>query len=275
MRGRINTDRAVEDELRVRSGGGQRQPGGADRDYWEFRGKGAGRRLHRLGRRSSGRSSGTDPRQQRVVVKAAYTVHKAGSARGVLAAHARYLARDSASLDGREGRFYDAGQEGVDAKPLAAAWTWLDRQLYLRAAGKPTAVPFDQELETAAAARQRWMVEHGHAQLAEGRYALRPGAQNALREQEWRAASPDLRRRFGGTPERLRPGGHVAGTYRGTVALHAGLHAAVADGGRLHLAPVERVPPLAAGAAVRASVSAAGRGILVAGRHADLDEGRG
>ena len=157
----------------------------------------------------------------------------------------------------------------------AAAWTWLDRQLYLRAAGKPTAVPFDQELETAAAARQRWMVEHGHAQLAEGRYALRPGAQNGLREQEWRAASPDLRRWFGGSPQRLSPGGHAAGTYRGTVALHAGLHAAVADGGRLHLVPVDRVPPLAAGTAVGAMVNGAGRGILVAGWPADLDAGRG
>ena len=55
MRGRINTDRAVEDELRVRSGGGQSQTGGAGRGYWEFRGKAASHRLHRLGRRNSGR----------------------------------------------------------------------------------------------------------------------------------------------------------------------------------------------------------------------------
>ena len=122
MAGRINTDRVVEDELKVRPGGGRRQPGGASRGHWEFRGKGVGRRLHRLGRRRSGGKSGTDPRQQRVVTKAAYTVHKANSARGVLAAHARYLARSSASLDGRQGRFYDAAQEGGDAKPLAAAW---------------------------------------------------------------------------------------------------------------------------------------------------------
>ena len=129
MAGRINTDRVVEDELKVRPGGGRRQPGGASRGHWEFRGKGVGRRLHRLGRRlhrlgrrRSGGKSGTDPRQQRVVTKAAYTVHKANSARGVLAAHARYLARGSASLDGRQGRFYDAGHEGVDAKQRVQEW---------------------------------------------------------------------------------------------------------------------------------------------------------
>ena len=663
MRGRINTDRAVEDELRVRPGGGRRQSAGPGRGYWEFRGKAGSHRLHRLGRRGSSGGSATDPRQQRVVVKAAYTVHRAGSARGVLAAHARYLARDSASLDGREGRFYNAGQEGVDAKaqvrgweadrhhfrfivspenaaeidrrpgglsgyvrevmakverdlgtrlewvavnhhntddlhahvlvrgrrtcgqqddgtdlviprqylqhgmrqaaaevatrwigprsaeqvieagrrevtanrytPLdaaierrlpfdcaqggdrqlrlaadgpegsgphrrrlasrlahletlglaardrhgrwtvdanlrqtlrdlserddilknlypklgprsgsaeryagepvagrvvsrgghddlrgqqyvavadaagrvhyvavadpralgpveeggvvrvsaadrrlartdarlaevaradggrvtaasirgtlaaglpaadadglvgsyerrlrtlqktgaavaaengwtirdadalargdharvprghgsvqvvsarsiagqtdAAAWTWLDRQLYLRSAGKPTAVPFDPELEAAARARQRWMIEHGHAQVVDGRYTLRPGAQDALREAEWRAASAGLRQRFGGSPERVGAGGQAAGTYRGTVALHAGLHATVADGTRVHLVPVERVPPLVPGTAVRASVTAASRGILVAeaGRAAAHDAGRG
>jgi type IV secretory pathway VirD2 relaxase len=650
MKGRINTERSVEDELKVRPGGGRHRPASDGQGHWEFRGTSAAQRLHRLGRRGSGGGSGTDPRQQRVVVKAAYTVHRAGSARGVLAAHTRYLARDSASLDGREGRFYDAAKEDVDAKqqvrkweadrhhfrfivspengaeidrrsgglaayvrevmakverdlgtklewvaithhntddlhahvlvrgrqdngkdlviprryvqhgmrqaaaevatrwigprsaeqvqeagqrevtanrytpldaaierrlgdnrqlrlrdddaspegrrrmaarlahletlglaerdrhgrwtvdadlrqtlrdlaerddilknlyprlgpragaadryggepvagrvvgrgshdelrdqryvavqdaagrvhyvlpanpralgPLeeggvvrvsasdrglartdgrlaevaranggqvtvesiratlaaglskadadgligsyqrrlrtlqkagaavateggwtiadvdalargdharsprghgfvevvsarsvaaqadAAAWTWLDRQLYLRSAGKPTAVPFDPELEAAAAARQRWTVDHGHARRVGDRYTLRPGARDALGEEEWQAVSPELRRRFGGSPQPLRPGGQVAGTYRGTVALHAGLHAAVTDGDRVHLVPVERLPPLAAGATVRASVSAAGRGILVAnaGRSADRDAGRG
>ena len=53
------------------------------------------------------------------------------------------------------------------------------------------------------------------------------------------------------------------------------------QGGRVHLVPVERVPPLAAAAAtataVRASVTAAGRGILVAdtGRSPGRDAGRG
>lgn len=651
MAGRINTERAVEDELRVRPSGGRRQTGGAGSGHWEFRGKGASRRLSRLGRRGIGDKSGGDPRQQRVVVKAAYTVHKSGGARGVMAAHTRYLARDSASLDGREGRFYDAREENVDARqrvraweadrhhfrfivspenaaeidrrpgglagyvrevmtwverdlgttlewvaithhntddlhahvlvrgrkadgtdlviprpylqhgmrqaageiatrwigprsaeqvseagrrevtanrytpldatierrldgdrrlrlsaegpedgphrrrvaarlthletlglatrdrhgrwtvdadlrqtlrdlaerddilknlypklgpragsadryggesiagrvvgrgshdelrdqrylavqdvagrlhyvlpanpralgPLeeggvvrvagadprlartdariaevaranggrytaeamrntlpaglsaadadgligsydrrlrtlqkagvavpteggwtvadpdalargdtarsrrghgvvevvsaravagqadAAAWTWLDRQLYLRSAGKPTALPFDSALEAAAAARQRWMVEHGHATVADGRYALVPRAQDALREQEWRAESAGLQHRFGGSPERVRPGGQAGGTYRGMVALHAGLYAAVTDGGRLHLVPVERVPPLTPDATVRVNVSAAGRGILVAdaGRFASRDAGRG
>ena len=112
--------REVEDELRIRFGG-RRGHGRSILASGEFAGTNSLRRVLRrfgkLGRRGgrgankrgAGGSGGSDAGQQRVVVKASYTVHRqAAKARGVLRAHVSYLARDSASADGQPGRFYDA-----------------------------------------------------------------------------------------------------------------------------------------------------------------------
>jgi type IV secretory pathway VirD2 relaxase len=77
-----------------------------------FRGK-AGR----VGRQSFG-----GRRLQRVIVKTHVARHKPGKARGSLTRHASYLGRDSASADGKPGVFYDATQQGLDAKDVTAAW---------------------------------------------------------------------------------------------------------------------------------------------------------
>jgi type IV secretory pathway VirD2 relaxase len=69
----------------------------------------------------SGDSSGRGMRQ-RVVVKAHVSRHKPGKARGSLARHVSYLGRESASLDGKHGVFYDAARDGVDAKQEAVQW---------------------------------------------------------------------------------------------------------------------------------------------------------
>lgn len=71
---------------------------------------------------SSGPTTRHDSRQQRVVIKASYTVHKAGKASGVLKAHVAYLSRDSASLDGERGEFYDAERQDVDAWQQVRDW---------------------------------------------------------------------------------------------------------------------------------------------------------
>ena len=41
---------------------------------------------------------------------------------GSLTRHASYLGRDSASADGKPGVFYDAAQQGLDAKEVTATW---------------------------------------------------------------------------------------------------------------------------------------------------------
>ncbi len=61
-------------------------------------------------------------RLQRVIVKTHVARHKPGKARGSLTRHASYLGRDSASADGKPGVFYDASQQGLDAKDVTAAW---------------------------------------------------------------------------------------------------------------------------------------------------------
>ncbi len=57
-----------------------------------------------------------------MIVKASYTTHHPEKVAGVLRAHVKYLGRDSASLDGREGRFYDASSEGIDARQRVQQW---------------------------------------------------------------------------------------------------------------------------------------------------------
>jgi type IV secretory pathway VirD2 relaxase len=71
---------------------------------------------------------------QRVVVKTHYVKHPrtaggtraaSGAARtsGALGAHAGYLARESASLNGERGAFYDAQHEGINPGPVVKDWT--------------------------------------------------------------------------------------------------------------------------------------------------------
>jgi type IV secretory pathway VirD2 relaxase len=66
--------------------------------------------------------SSSGRRQQRVIVKTHVARHKPGKAKGSLTRHASYLGRDSASSDGKPGVFYDATQQGLDAKEQTAAW---------------------------------------------------------------------------------------------------------------------------------------------------------
>ena len=52
--------------------------------------------------------------QQRVVVKTYISRHQPGKVKGSVSRHVRYLGRDSASVDGQDGVFYDATREGID-----------------------------------------------------------------------------------------------------------------------------------------------------------------
>ena len=61
-------------------------------------------------------------RQQRVIIKASYTVHRGGQRIHLLREHVRYLARESASLDGQLGRFYNDRENDLDAARLAQKW---------------------------------------------------------------------------------------------------------------------------------------------------------
>ena len=96
--------------------------GGKSRGKSTFKG-GAGRVILR-----------TAAHAQRVVVKTHYVKHPrtaggtratSGAARtsGALGAHARYLARESASLDGERGAFFDAQREGINPGPVVKDWT--------------------------------------------------------------------------------------------------------------------------------------------------------
>ena len=60
--------------------------------------------------------------RQRVVVKAHVARHQRGKAQRGLARHVSYLGRESASLDGKRGVFYDATRESVDGKKEAVQW---------------------------------------------------------------------------------------------------------------------------------------------------------
>jgi hypothetical protein len=151
----------------------------------------------------------------------------------------------------------------IQSQVEAEAWTWLDRQMYLRSLGKVTTVTSDPAPQQAAESRRRWMAEHGYAQLQDGRYQLRPDAQQSLRAREWQAVEPTLRRRFGNQILPLPPGGQIAGIYGGTVSLHAGLFAAVTGRGQTHLVPVRQVSRTNPGVPVIASVDANGRGKIV------------
>ena len=152
----------------------------------------------------------------------------------------------------------------IESQIAIEAWTWLDRQIYLRSQGKPTAVPCDSAPEQLAQARQRWMMERGYAVMRGDQYVLRSGAADELRQKEWQAAGSMLVERFGRAPQPLAPGSQATGAYRGTIAMHSGLYAAVAGRSDVYLAPVGRVPPLSYDAAVQVRVDTRGRAVLTA-----------
>lgn len=123
--------RALEDELKVRFGirrRGQSAPAGGRfsgspsvRGMLRRMGAGSrpGGKAGAFGGSGQGRDHSGNSRQQRVIVKASYTPHhRADKAAGALRAHVSYLSRDSASLDGQPGKFYEAqgDAEGIHAK---------------------------------------------------------------------------------------------------------------------------------------------------------------
>ena len=71
--------------------------------------------------RGVGQGTGFD-RLQRVVVKVHVSRHRPGKVHGSVLRHVSYVGRESASLDGQHGVFYDAVQEGLDARQIVTAW---------------------------------------------------------------------------------------------------------------------------------------------------------
>lgn len=146
----------------------------------------------------------------------------------------------------------------------APAWTWLDRQIHRMAHGKPAAVAFDSTLEAAAEARRRWMIDHGYATNVDGQYRLNLSAARELRQREWQAVDREHQKKHGGAIAPLPPGSGVEGRYRGTLALHAGLHALIDGSERTHAVPVSHAPAVPRGTSVVARVAADGRGTVAA-----------
>jgi type IV secretory pathway VirD2 relaxase len=72
-------------------------------------------------RRNTGPNSGMS-RLQRVVVKVHVSRHRPGKVHGSVLRHVSYIGRESASLDGQRGAFYDATQDGLDARQIVKAW---------------------------------------------------------------------------------------------------------------------------------------------------------
>ena len=72
--------------------------------------------------RKTGRGTGGFDRLQRVVVKVHVSRHRPGKVHGSVLRHVSYVGRESASLDGKHGVFYDATQEGLDARQIVKAW---------------------------------------------------------------------------------------------------------------------------------------------------------
>lgn len=115
----------------------------------------------------------------------------------------------------------------VDELATAGAPTWLDREL---AQGQPLAardVGFGREVRTALAARRQWLVEQGLAEFEAGRFRLRTGTLESLRQRELAAEggrlSEQLGKRFG--PARI--GETIEGVIVRRVDLESGPHALV------------------------------------------------
>ncbi len=75
--------------------------------------------------RQAARRSGHGARlahMQRVVVKVHVSRHRPGKVHGSVLRHVSYVGRESASLDGKHGVFYDATQEGLNARQIVKDW---------------------------------------------------------------------------------------------------------------------------------------------------------
>ena len=72
--------------------------------------------------RKAGRGTGGFDRLQRVVVKVHVSRHRPGKVHGSVLRHVSYVGRESASLDGQRGVFYDAMREGLNARQIVTAW---------------------------------------------------------------------------------------------------------------------------------------------------------
>ena len=86
-----------------------------------FKGRSSAASKARKGGRRTGQGAGLD-RLQRVVVKVHVSRHRPGKVHGSVLRHVSYVGRESASLDGQHGVFYDAAQEGLDARHIVTAW---------------------------------------------------------------------------------------------------------------------------------------------------------
>ncbi len=86
-----------------------------------FKGRSSGASKARKAGHASGHGTGFD-RLQRVVVKVHVSRHRPGKVHGSVLRHVSYVGRESASLDGKHGVFYDAMQEGLDARQIVKDW---------------------------------------------------------------------------------------------------------------------------------------------------------
>ena len=86
-----------------------------------FKGRSSAASKARKAGRGAGHGTGFD-RLQRVVVKVHVSRHRPGKVHGSVLRHVSYVGRESASLDGKHGVFYDATREGLDARQIVKAW---------------------------------------------------------------------------------------------------------------------------------------------------------
>ena len=86
-----------------------------------FKGRSSAASKARKAGRGTGQGTGFD-RLQRVVVKVHVRRHRPGKVHGSVLRHVSYVGRESASLDGKHGVFYDAAQDGLDARQIVTAW---------------------------------------------------------------------------------------------------------------------------------------------------------
>ena len=86
-----------------------------------FRGTSSATLKARQAARRTGQGSALD-HMQRVVVKVHVSRHRPGKVHGSALRHVSYIGRESASLDGKHGVFYDAAQEGLNARQIVKAW---------------------------------------------------------------------------------------------------------------------------------------------------------
>jgi hypothetical protein len=86
-----------------------------------FKGRSSAASKARKAGRGTGQGTGFD-RLQRVVVKVHVSRHRPGKVHGSVLRHVSYVGRESASLDGQHGVFYDATQEDLDARQIVQTW---------------------------------------------------------------------------------------------------------------------------------------------------------